>query len=92
MGDLSELVPKDLSEVTSEWLAAVFLKHGVGKKNCKIVQVVKIEGEKVQSGLLSAAFRCVFFVCFILLVHMGSVSQSVSQSQREVLRDFPTQA
>lgn len=56
-GDLADYVPRVVSEVTPEWLSAVMFKSLGGKKKCDKVEVVKIEGEKVQNGLLSSAFR-----------------------------------
>ena len=51
---LSERVPRDVSEVTKEWLSAVMKKS---LANCENVNVLLLEGEKEQNGLLSLAFR-----------------------------------
>lgn len=54
----ANLVPKSAAEVTTEWLAAVMTREAdENGKAVKAVEVIDLEGEKDQSGLLSCVFR-----------------------------------
>ena len=51
-------VPQTATEVTKDWLAAALARNlGGTTGNVDKIEVLELEADKVQSGMLSATFR-----------------------------------